>query len=125
LHDALFLDVKVDNIQENINTAKVFNNTKKYKVNNIDTTMECVVNNTSSKMCIYFNKDCYSGHHLVKEKIPTLPNSIGPDLVSSILHQAITIFVGLNYFPWNALKKIDENERLILLGFKYFKVSTK
>jgi len=69
-----------------------------------------VVNNTTPKnnyeMCIYFNKDCYSGGCVVKNKISTLPNSIGPGLVSSILQQAIPIFVGINYFPQYALKKI-------------------
>ncbi|XP_060871947.1 scm-like with four MBT domains protein 1 isoform X2 [Metopolophium dirhodum] len=130
LHDALFLDVKVDDIHENINTVNKCNS-KKYKVNNIDTIIEYVVNNTSPKnsykMCIYFNKDCYCGSHLIKKKIPTLPNSIGPGLVSSILQQAITILVDLAYFPSNALKIIKKNENKLLNGLGGVKIliSTK
>lgn len=119
LHDALLLDVKVDNIQENINSVKEFN-PKKYKVNNNDTITEYLVNNISpknnNKICIYFNKDCYSGGHVVKKKMPTVPNSIGPDNVFFILKRAITILVGLDYFPWNALKKIKDNENMLFNG---------
>lgn len=129
LHDALFLDAKVDSIQENINTLKEVN-PKKYKVNTIDTIIEHVVNNTSPentspgyKMCIYFNKDCSAGGKVVKTKINTLPNTIGPDLVSSVFQQAITILVNLNYFPLTALKKIKKIGNLLLTGLNNVRIS--
>jgi len=136
-HDALFLDEEDDNLQENTNTVQEKMNTvkeknniinevnfKKYKeVSNIDTTIEDVVKNTSKtfyknsyKMSIYFNKDCYPGGHVVKRKIPKLPNSIGPGIVSSILQEAITIFVDLDYFPWSALKKIKKIQNMLFNG---------
>jgi len=117
LHDALFLGVKVDNKQEKKNTAKEFNSKKYKEVNNIDAIIKYVVNNTTPKnineMYIYLNKDCYSGGHVIKMKIPTLLNSIGFGLTSSILQQAITIFVGINYFPRYALKIIKKNENML------------
>jgi len=126
-HDALFLDEDCNNIQEKTNTEhKKMNtikevNSKKYKeVSNNSTTIRDVVKNTSKafykssyKMFIYFNKDCYPGDNVVRKKVTKLPNSIGPGIVSSILQEAITIFVNLNRFPWNTLKKIKKIQNLL------------
>jgi len=67
-------------------------------------------------MCIYFNKDCYPGGHVVKKKILNLPVCIGPGPVPLILQEAITIFVDLDYMPWNALKKIKKIQNMLFNG---------
>jgi len=64
-------------------------------------------------MSIYFNKYCYAGNNLVENEIVNIPSSIGPGPVSRILYEAITIFVNLNNFPNNALKKIKKVQHLL------------
>ncbi|XP_029342125.1 scm-like with four MBT domains protein 1 isoform X2 [Acyrthosiphon pisum] len=105
------------------NAEEVNLNNKKKKVYHVEKSIDNVVRNSSKlfsknsyQMCIYFNKDCYPGGHVVKKKIPSLPVCIGPGLVSSILRDAITAFVNLDYFPSNALKKIKKIQNMLFNG---------
>ncbi|XP_022180429.1 scm-like with four MBT domains protein 1 [Myzus persicae] len=114
---------EVHNKPEKKKSAKVVNPKKNKKVNHIEKTIENVVRNSSNmfsknkyEIKIYFNKDCYSGGHVVKKKIPQLPDSIGPGPVSSILREAITLFVDLDYFPCSALKKIKKIQNMLFNG---------
>lgn len=65
------------------------------------------------QMCLYFNKSCYPGGHIVRSKIAELPDSVGPGSVSQVLYEAITLIVNSNYFPYTALKKIKRHENML------------
>lgn len=125
-HDALFLEEEVD--AKKIEKENVINKSEKNNDDNIKEVhaqkrtreQENISNipikrfyTNIYKMCIYFNKDCYPGSNLVKNKIANIPCSIGPGPVSRILHEAITIFVNLDYFPNNALKKLKKVQKLL------------
>jgi len=114
---------KVDYKPAKRNNAKEVNLKEKNKVFHVEKSIVNVVSNSlklfsknSYKMCIYFNKDCYPGGHVVKKKIPSLPDCIGPGPVSSILRDALTAFVDLDYFPYNALKKIKKIQNMLFSG---------
>ncbi|KAL5237491.1 hypothetical protein ACI65C_004901 [Semiaphis heraclei] len=87
-----------------------------YLKENVTNNSSVMFSKNSYKMCIYFNKYCYPGGHVVKKKILNLPNSIDPGPVSTILREAISLFVDLDCFPWNALKKIKEVQNMLFNG---------
>lgn len=122
-HDALFLE-------EEMGAKETKDNTKmEHKKNNGGTVKEkCTQKRKGEqeniiplkrfytniyKMCIYFNKACYSECNIEDKKIANIPSSIGPGPVSKILHEAITIFVNLDNFPNNTLKKIKKVQYLL------------
>lgn len=126
-HDALFLEEEVDKndtiitkekndfIKENITKKKEVNVRKKKKIKpNIH--KKTLDMKTSCTMSIYFNKSCYFGPHILKKKLAKLPNSIGPGPVSTILQQAINIFINLDYFPSTTLKKIKKLQNTLFNG---------
>jgi len=129
-HDALFFDEavdiipkKIDTVQVKMNSAKEIYSKKNKKVNGVEKTIKKVdktslniFSQNNNKICIYFNKDCYHGSHVVKKKIANVPDSIGPGPISSILQEAIAIFVNLNLFPWIALKKIKNIQKMLFNG---------
>jgi len=128
---------KVDNIPEEVDNkleevdykpakrknTKEVNLKEKKKVYLVEKCIEKGVRNSSKllskssyKMCIYFNKDCYPGGHIVKKKISSLPDCIGPGPVSSILQDGITTFVDLDYSPPTTLKKIKQIQNKLFSG---------
>ncbi|XP_029341210.1 scm-like with four MBT domains protein 1 [Acyrthosiphon pisum] len=125
------VDIKleeVDTKQEEVNyKPEKRNNAKevnlKKKKDHVKKSIKNVVINSSKlfsknsyKMCIYFNIDCYPGSHIAKRKIPSLPVCIGPGPVSSILQEAISAFVDLDYFPSNALENIKKIQSMLFSG---------
>jgi len=120
------VDNKLEEVDYNSakrNNAKEVNLKKKKKVYHVEKSIENafkisskLFSKNSYRMCIYFNKDCYPGGHIVKKKIPSLPVCIGPGPVSSILREALTAFVDLDYFPGNALKKIKKIQNMLFNG---------
>eukprot|EP00102_Acyrthosiphon_pisum_P026276 XP_016663486.1 PREDICTED: scm-like with four MBT domains protein 1 [Acyrthosiphon pisum] len=122
-YDALFVDEAVDIKSKKMNSAKEIDSKKNKKVNDVvktikkvDKTSLNIFSQNNNEICIYFNKDCYYGGHVVKKKIANLPESIGPGPISLILQEAITIIVNLNSFPWIALKKIKKNKKMLFNG---------
>ncbi|KAL4104178.1 hypothetical protein QTP88_019487 [Uroleucon formosanum] len=119
------VDIKLEEVDykpEKMDNANEVN-LKKKKSSHVEKSIENMVKNDSKlfsknsyMMCIYFNKDCYLGGHVVKKKILNLPVCIGPGPVSSILKEALTIFVDLDYFPFNALKNIKKIQNLLFNG---------
>lgn len=130
LQEALLLNEHVNIVVENINTVQKNPNTikkistKKFKkVNKVETKIENISKSiiktfckNNYKMCIYFNKDCYHGCNIVKKKVEKLPNCIGPGVVSSILQEAISIFVDIDYYPQHALQKIKKLQNMLFNG---------
>ncbi|XP_025406134.1 uncharacterized protein LOC112680298 isoform X2 [Sipha flava] len=72
--------------------------------------------NYGSKMCIYFNKNCYSGKNLLKKKTLKLPKVIGPGPVSTTLKHGISLLINCNYYPGTALKKLKNIENILFNG---------
>ncbi|VVC28864.1 SLED domain,Mbt repeat [Cinara cedri] len=108
-HDALFSKGEKEVVTKQkcqVQAKKKFNLKKQIKTLNTD----------NYKMCIYFNKNCYTKNCFLKKKLGKIPNFIGPGPVSTILHQAISIFVRLSYVPLTMLKKIKKNQSILFNG---------
>lgn len=138
-HDALFLEEDEFNKEENIsikekkllkkeknvsklekyvpklekNIPKVEKNVPNLKENVLKNNMKSFTKD-NNQICVYFNAECLHGNHLGKRKISMLPISVGPGPVHKVLHEAVTKFVNLDYFPWNMLKKIKKCQGAIL-----------
>lgn len=67
-------------------------------------------------MCIYFNIYCYSESHIMTKKMSMLPKSIGPGPVSIILQQAIGLFIHLDDYPKETLRKIRKFQNMLFNG---------
>jgi len=76
-------------------------------------TIKKTLHTESYKICIYFNKNCKPGSHIVRKKITELPDSIGPGPVLNVLQKSITILINSFYFPVTSLKKIKNNENIL------------
>lgn len=70
----------------------------------------------SSIMCLYFNKNCYSGKHIQRKKTLKLPKVFGPGPVSTTLRHGITLLINCNYYPGTALKKLKNNQNMLFNG---------
>lgn len=119
LHDALFLEDEIDKDEEKISTNKednlFLNSEESLHINkNENVFKNHIKTHCSDQICVYFNKNCYPGNHLSKRRVQRLPNKIGPGSVLTVLYEAISLFVNLDYFPWNALKKIKQIEYMLI-----------
>lgn len=118
-HDALFSEegnAKNNSEKEsNVGTVKIetHNDIKKENLS----TLKKTLHTNSNKICIYFNKNCKPGSHIVRKKIAELPDSIGPGSVLNILQKSITILINSFYFPVTSLKKIKNNENILFENF--------
>lgn len=74
------------------------------------------VNGNNNEMYIYFNKNCYPGYRLIKEKICSLPPFIGPGPASKILQVAITLFLHIVYYPKSSLQEILRIQKKWMYG---------
>lgn len=125
--DALFAGENVSNkiefIEDEIKSEEEDDNKIYGNVNHVSSAIVNIIKNStkmisrnSYKMCIYFNKDCYPGGHVVRKKIQKIPYCIGPGPVSKVLQKAITQFVDVDYIPSNALKKIKKIQHMLFNG---------
>jgi len=126
-HDALFSDENISNkiefIEDEIKSEEEVDNKIYENVNYVSPAIVNIIKNptkmiskNSYKMCIYFNKDCYPGGHVVRKKIQKIPYCIGPGPASKVLQKAITLFVDIDYIPSNALKKIKKIQHMLFNG---------
>lgn len=74
------------------------------------------IKENSSEICIYFNKNCYSGGHILKKKKLKLPKVIGPGPVSTTLKLGITLLINSDYHPGTALKKLKNIQNMLFNG---------
>lgn len=76
---------------------------------NYDATSEAYHSNKGGEWCpkVYYNHQCFSGPHLSKGRIASLPKCIGPGPINLVMKEVISMLINVAYKPCRVLKELQ------------------